>query len=165
MKTPAKEQSVEVRLRFVNFPRCLYANRFSLEKEDRFCIIHFGLLASSGLLVDHYCCVVTNSAIKHNQDSLVSFLQRIGFPKNKPEKWQPSAHKGTADVADIISMSHRDEVSEIVFAAFSQIEATRVKSAGDNTIDSQPLIMVRCEAELQKQLLVALYDEKAEEAK
>jgi hypothetical protein len=157
-----QKQAVEVRLSFANFPRRMYVNRFRIERDDDCCIAHFGLLAPSGVLVDHYCCVITKFTLEQNKASLIAYLQRIGQPGSKPERWQPPAHAQQTDIADIVSMSHRDEITETAFSGFSMIAATRAKPSQGSTdvhIDAQPLILLRSEAELQKQLLVALYEE------
>ena len=139
----------------------MFFNRFRLEREEDFCILHFGFVSSSGVLMDRYSCVLPRQTLEQNQNSLVTYLGRIGQPNIKSpalSQGVPPAEK--IDVADTISMAFRDDMAETCFALFSLTAATRVKASSvTDFLEAQPLVLLRSTSELQKQLIVALYEE------
>jgi len=77
-----------------------------------------------------------------------------------PPVWQGVSHGQRTEVADTISMAFRDDMAETCFGAFSLIAATRVRSsASTDSLEAQPLVLLRSTAEMQRQLLVAFYEE------
>ena len=160
-KSEQKEVRLEIRLPKGGYPKTMFFNRFRVEREDGFCIVHFGLVASSGLLQDYYCCVLPHQTLQENEKSLVGYLGKIGEPKEKcPAGWQGVIAGQKAEVADIISMSLRSDMAETSFCVFSMTAASRFKPGGSTeALEAQPLVLLRSAVEMQKQLLVALYEE------
>jgi hypothetical protein len=158
-KTEEKEVKLEIGLAETGFPRCMYFNRLRIEREDGFSIVQFGLATNSGIL-GSYSCILTKEALKQNENTLLEYLGRIGRPAEKPVAWKGTA-ESHAEVADLITMSFQGSVAETCLFAFSLTAAARLRRANPEkrTLTAQPLALLRCTAEMQKGLIVSLYEE------
>lgn len=141
------------------YPKTMFFNRLQVEREDGFCLVHFGLVSKSGLLLDSYSCVLPHQALVQNEKSLLEYLGRIGQPKQKnPQPWQGGKAGADTDVADIVNMAFRDDMAETCLCVFSMAAATRQRrtSSGDS-LEAQPLVLLRSSVEMQKHFIEALY--------
>ncbi len=121
--------------------------------------MHFGLVPSSGVILDHYSCLLPRQTLRHNQQSLLDYLNRIGQPKQKAQPaWQAPSGRDV-NVVDIISMAVRENMAETSFFTFSLCSTTGMKAEAAGPLEAQPLILLRSTIETQKQFLVALYEE------
>jgi len=155
-----RETRIEIGLPPGVFPKTLYYNRFRVDQDSGFCLVQFGLFVASDL-VDHYSCVVCHDALKQNQQTLLEYLNRLGRPtETKPAVWKGATANRQTDVVDVITMAYRGDVAETALYVFSLSAATRSrKGAGTEVaLAAQPLVLLRSSAELQKQLIVALYE-------
>jgi hypothetical protein len=157
-KGEQNEVKLEIGLPSEGFPNTLYFNRFRVEREGEVCLLQFGLVSGSTLL-GSYTCAFPQDALHQNQKSLLDYLNKTGRPATSPTEWKGAPVEKQAEVADVIAMAFRGGMAETCFYVFSLCAATRVKKAGSETINSQPLALLRSSAELQKQLIVALYEE------
>src|SRR5206468_965408 len=109
---------------------------------------------------DNYSCLFPKETLVNNQKSLLSYLDTIGQPKERAQNWQVNP-ADTIDVVDIVMMSNRSEVAETCFYAVSMTGANQMRSDNPPTdeIEAQPLVLLRSAAEIQRQLLVILYEE------
>ena len=141
--------------------KTMFFNRLRVEHEDGFCVLHFGLVSKTGLLLDYYSCVLPRQTLEQNQNPLLEYLGRIGSPKEKsPLAWQVVPSGQTPDVADIINMAFRGDMAETCFCVFSLTAATRQRRApSGDTLEAQALALLRSSVEMQKQLIAALYEE------
>jgi hypothetical protein len=139
----------------------MFFNRLQVEHEDGFYVAHFGLVAKSGLLLDSYSCVLPKQALIQNRQSLLEYLARIGQSKQKhSHSWQGGRTGANTDVADIISMTFRDDLAETCLCVFSMTAAARQpRSSSNDALEAQPLVLLRSSAEMQKQVIEALYAE------
>jgi hypothetical protein len=159
-KGELKETRVEIRLPKSGYPKTMFFNRFRVEREEEFCLVHFGLVSAAGLLLDHFSSVFPRQTLEHNQESLLDYLERLGQPKQKaPPAWQGALPGQGADVVDIVSMAFRNNMAETCLCIFSLTAATRLKPGGSDVLEAQPLVLLRSSLEMQQQLLVALYEE------
>jgi hypothetical protein len=139
----------------------MYFNRFRIEREEGLCLVQFGLVSASGPL-DGYSCILPKEVLTQNQKSLLDYLSRIGRPaENSPAAWKGAAVEKQTEVADIITMAFRGDMAETCLYLFSLTAASRLRktSTGAESIAAQPLVLLRSTAELQKQLIIALYEE------
>ncbi len=160
-KTEQKEIRLEIGLPQGSFPKTLYFNRFRIEREPGFHLIQVGLLVASDL-VDSYSWVLTEDSLKQNEKTLVEYLNRLGRATEAPTVWKGVTTNRKTDVVDIIGMAFRGSTAEICLYAFSLTAATRLKRdvpAGSEGMTAQPLALLRCGSDLQKQLIAALYEE------
>lgn len=140
----------------------MFFNRFRVEPDEGFCVVHFGLLSKAGLLLDSYSCSVPPQTLQRNREALLGYLARVGSPKEKtPLAWQGPPVGQTLQVADIIGVTLSDDMTaEMCLWMFSFTEAARQRRMGSrDTLEAQPLALLRCALELQKQLIAALYAE------
>ena len=155
-----KTIKLEVGLPPIGFPRAMYFNRFHIEREDAFYFVQFGLVSNS-VLLDNYSCVFSTGTLAQNKDTLLNYLSRIGRPMaNSPPTWKGTAVEKPTDVVDVVTMAFRDETAETCLFVFSMGAATRQpKSDGAGvTIPAQALAILRSTTEMQKMLIVGLYE-------
>ena len=139
----------------------MFFNRLEVKRENGFFLVHFGLLSNASSLLDSYSCILPQQALVQNQKSLLEYLERIGLPKEKnPQSWEIEKSRGKIDVADIVNMAFHDKMAETCLCVFSMTAATwhRPESSSD-TLEAQPLVLLRSAVEMQKQLIEALYAE------
>ena len=139
----------------------MFFNRVQVEREDGFCLVHFGLVSKSGLLLDSYSCVLPQQTLVQNQKSLLEYLGRIGQSEQKnPQSWPGGKAGSNTDIADIINMSFRDDTAETCLFVYSMTAAARQgRSSATDTVEAQPLVLLRSPVDMQKQLIEALYAE------
>lgn len=165
-KIEQKEIKLEIGLPQGPFPRQLYFNRFKVEREGEVSLVQFGLYVATEL-VDSYACVLPSETLRQNKKTLLEYLSRTGRPQTDVgAKWKGVSGGHRTDVADFISMAYRGESAEICLYCFSLSAATRNKRAGadkagqtSEPLIAQPLVLLRCAPELQKQLIETLYEE------
>ena len=161
-KIEQKEIKLEIQLPQAGFPKCMYFNRFRVEREDGFCLVQFGLITTSGL-VDSYSCIFTKDMLQQNEKTLLDYLNRIGRPaaEKAPAPWKGAVMGAQTEVADIFSMAFRGGTAETCLYVFALTAANRARKSvpGNDTVPGQPLALLRCTADMQKQLIVALYEE------
>jgi hypothetical protein len=142
------------------------ANRFALQREDGFILAQFGLVGKSGLLIDQYACIFPDHTLKAQRENLVQYSDKLGPQKKEPVAWTPQARapsEMTIPVVDFLHVSHWEENgAEICFWNFAQGHLSDVTRSGSK----QPLTpfgmaMLRCDIDLQRAFLIALYEEKA----
>lgn len=165
-----KPASGEVKIDASKFetPRLLFFDRYSVYRGERFVELHFGYYGRSrepqrGLLV-----VVSRKAIDDQKESFMQYLQQIGMPE--PTELPPCDLRGEAEVipADIIGMArHGESLAEVSFHMFSwKVIVEKVRTADTK----EPLFafcaaILRCDVELQKRLILDLYEDGAAESK
>jgi hypothetical protein len=155
------EIKVEVGLPSGGFRKYMFFNRFHIEREQGFVFVQFGLASSSGLL-DSYSCVLSDETLLQNRDRLTAYLGRIGQPsEDRPLPWKGAPVDREVDVIDSISMACADKTAESCLHSLSLIAAskTRREKPGGAALQAQPMALLRSSAELQKQLIISLYNE------
>jgi hypothetical protein len=160
-KVEQKEIKLEIGLPPSGFAKSMYFNRLRIEREEGLCLVQFGLVSASGLL-DSYSCILPKEVLTQNQNSLLDYLNRIGRPaENSPAAWKGASVEKQTEVADIITMAFRGDMAETCLYVFSLTAATRLRKSGTgaDSVAAQPLVLLRSTADLQKQLIIALYEE------
>jgi len=159
-KPTEKEIKLDVSLPQNGFPKTLYFNRLRIDRDEGFCLVQFGLVVASDL-VDSYSCVLTNDMLRQNQQSLLDYVKKLGTAEAVDASWKGATASRKADVADVVSMSFRGDLSETVFYVFSMCAATNAARAtvggANSSLPSQPLVLLRSTTALQKQLITVLY--------
>lgn len=158
-KGDPQEFHIQIRLPDRGFRKVMFFNRFRVEREDGFCVIYFGHLGNSGLLVDSYCCVLPADTLQNSEKALLTYLTQVGHAKGAAPEFQGFASKDTqSGVADLISMARRGEIGETGFGMFSMITGTQLSPASEGKVfDAEPMILLRSSVEMQRQLISALY--------
>jgi len=159
-KPTEKETKLDVSLPQNGFPKTLYFNRLRVDRDEGFCLVQFGLVVASDL-VDSYSCVLTNEMLRNNQQSLLDYVKKLGTAEAEDASWKGATVSRKADVADVVTMSFRGDLSETVFYVFSMCAATNVARAAasgtSGALPSQSLVLLRSTTALQKQLITVLY--------
>lgn len=159
-KPTEKEIKLDVSLPQNGYPKTMYFNRLRVDRDEGFCLVQFGLVVASDL-VDSYSCVLTDDMLKHNQQALVDYVKKLGPAEAEDTLWKGATASRKADVADIVTMSFRGDLSETGFYIFSMCAATNAANAAaggvSGSLPSQPLVLLRSTKALQKQLITVLY--------
>jgi len=144
------------------------ANRFALEREDGFTVAHFGLVNSSGTLLDSFICILPEHTLKSLKENLVQYSDKIGLPKKKMPAWTsrpmiaaPGPDRLTIPVVDFIHVCNwHDAYAEICFWNFSQgYLADVVNSGKDKTVTPNGVALIRCKIDFQRAFLASLYED------
>lgn len=155
-----KEIRLEIRLPQSGYAKTMLFNRFRVEREEGFCVVHFGLVSKGGLLLDYYSCVLPRRTLEENHGRLLDYLERIGPAKEKLTAWQGAVAGQTPHVADTVSMAFTGDTAETCFGVFSLVAAFVPRGvASDGLHEAQGLALLRSSLEMQKQLIRALYEE------
>jgi hypothetical protein len=160
-KSEQKEINIEVELPESGFPKCMFFNRFRIQREKDFILLHFGMDSGTEGVVDHYSCTTSFHALEHNRESLLAYLSHGPQPKEKPLTWSKSFPITKVDAFDIFNMSYSNEVAETVLSLYPLTVGARLapQHASNLKIRAHPLVLLRSSAEMQMQLIVALYEE------
>jgi len=158
-KSAENEIKMDVALPEKGFHKTLYFNRVRVDRDMGFCLVQVGLVVASDL-VDSYSCVLTDDALKHNQDALVQYVAKLGASDPEEITWKGAAATRKTDVVDIVAMSFRGNISETALYIFSMCAATRAlgSTASNLQLPSEPMALLRSTKALQKQLITALYE-------
>jgi hypothetical protein len=158
-KIEPKAVQLQVLIPEVGFPRTMFFNRFRVEKEEGFSILSFGLVSNAGILVDSYCCVLTDEALENNKRSLLEYYGRTGEPKTQAVPWQGAPPPKKTDVVDVVSMTIQGKHAETGLVLFSHVAAFKVVNAGaGKTVPGQAVVLLRSSTDVQMQLIKALYE-------
>jgi hypothetical protein len=121
-------------------------------------LAQFALISGSGVL-DTYACALSKFALTENSTSLLDYLNKLGKPQ-PPLPWKGMVAEIPTQVADIIAMSYRGEVAETCLFVYTLHGATvAIRDSNAPSFSAQPLALLRSSIEVQKQLIVALYEE------
>ncbi len=100
--------------------------------------------------------------VEQNKESLLGYLNRIGRPaESATPLWKGIGVEKQTDLADVVTMAFRGETAETCLFFFSLSAATRMRkgAAATDGMPGQPLVLLRSTAEMQKHLIVSLYEE------
>ena len=144
-------------------------NRFALIKDHGFTLGYFGLVNEADKLVDKYACVFPDNTLASLRENLVSYSGTIGTAKSKPPAWtpkivDPDTRSGDSTliglgVVDFIHLTNwEDAYAEICFWSYSKASlADHINSKIDRPFPTWGLALLRCDLELQRAFLEALY--------
>jgi len=160
-KNEHKEIKIDVRMPDSGFPKCMFFNRFRVQREKDFLLLHFGLDSATEGILDHYSCTTSYEALEQNKNSVIDYLSRSPRPKEKAPVWNKSLPLSRVDAFDIIGMSYNNKVAETVLSLFPLTVASQIALLGADDINTtaHPLVLLRSTTETQMQLIVALYEE------
>jgi hypothetical protein len=160
-KSEQKEINIEVELPESGFPKCMFFNRFRIQREKDFLLLHFGMDSGTDGVLDHCSCTISHHALDQNKNSLIDYLSRLPKPKEKAPAWNKSFPIDQVDAFDIFNMSYQNEIAETVLSLYPLTVGARkaIEHSGDLKIRAHPLVLLRSSTEIQMQLIVALYEE------
>jgi len=140
------------------------ANRFAIQREDGFLLARFGLLSKKEVLLDSLTCLFTNSSLLSLKENLVRYSESIGEAKERIPVWNPppwtDSNSRMLPVVDFIHLCNWDDKhAEICFWNYSQAYAADLTKTGKQSeINPWGIAILRCDIDLQRAFLEALYD-------
>jgi hypothetical protein len=152
---PKGEHKIAVAVQPTGFKRTMYFNRFALEAIGRHMLAHFGLIDESGVLRDHYSCMIPEHTLKESRPGLVGYLEKVGAASSQKAPWNPPAGQLRMDVVNLINMGQTD-VGEIVLSSIA-IGPAIAKSKDGKPIDADPIALLICEPDIQRLFITELY--------
>lgn len=162
---PKKPATTPVALRYPpQYILSYMANRYAIEREEGFILVHFGLLNRSSLLLNRLTCVFTEHTLKLQRENLVQYSDKIGMPKKKIPAWIPPPLTSAHDFLPIVDFIHvsnwEDAHAEICFWNYSQGHmADLVQSGNKEQLTPWGVAMFRCGIDLQRAFLAELYED------
>jgi hypothetical protein len=150
------EHKIGVTVQATGFKRTMYFNRFALEKVGRHTLAHFGLIDDSGVLKDHYSCILPEQTLKDSRAGLTSYLEKVGGPATERTPWNPPAGHLRPDVANIINVVQTD-IGEIILSSVAIGPAIQKTKDTGKPIDADPIALLISEPDLQRLFITELY--------
>ena len=148
--------------------RLLFFDRFSVYPGPRFVEIHFGYYGRARELQNGLVVVISRQSLEEQKTNLMQYLQQIGMPE--PSELLECNLRGETDVisADIIGMArHGEAMAEVSFHTFSwKVIVEKVRSAEmATTVEAICAALLRCDVDLQKRLILDLYEDEIQPTK
>jgi hypothetical protein len=97
-------------------------NRYAVEREDSFVLLHFGFVNKAGTLVDTYSTAISELEVEHLRRTMMEYLGRQGTLLEPPPMWHAAAST-RIDLSNHIVMAHHGKVAETVLYSFSHWSA------------------------------------------
>jgi len=126
-----REGSATIALPRTGFKRFMFFNRFTIEREDAFVLIHFGFVNKAGTLGNAYSTAISELELLSLKKSTMDYLGKQGTLLDPPPSWQAPAST-PVDLANHIVMAHFGKIAETVLYSFSNwsaLEETRKQAA------------------------------------
>jgi hypothetical protein len=150
------EVKINLSVPATGYPRRMFFNRFAIQWIGGHALTYFALVDDSGILRDVFACMLSRQTLKESKESLGSYLGRIGSPKGAPAAWSPPNQPMTTDVASVINMGYTED-AEIVLGIFAVVPAINQAKLSDKEIQVDGVACLRCDLEIQRQFVAALY--------
>lgn len=149
------------------------ANRFAIQREDGFLLVHFGLVSKKDVLLDRLTCLFPESTLISLKENLVRYSENIGTPKKEVPAWVApawvEADTKSLPVVDFVHLCNwNDAYAEICFWNYSQAYAADLTALGSKRDDKKDgksdgihpwgIALLRCGIDLQRAFLEQLYE-------
>ncbi|HZQ46075.1 MAG TPA: hypothetical protein VFC07_03610 [Verrucomicrobiae bacterium] len=164
-----KPQQVSVSLRHPGAYIASYmVNRFHLARNSGFTLAQFGLVDDSGKLLEMVGCILTDATLLDLRENLVGYSAKVGLPKKKAPVWNPPIEEYSGGlsaafcrygVVDFVHLTNwQDAYAEICFWNYSKAGlADHFSSDTKEPYPTWGLALLRCDIDLQREFLEALY--------
>lgn len=100
----------------------MFFNRFAIEREDSFVLVHFGYVNKAGTLVDSYSTAISELEVALLRKTTMEYLGKQGTLLEAPPTWQAPA-SARIELANHIVMAHHGRIAETVLYSFSHWSA------------------------------------------
>jgi len=153
------KKTVTVNTSDTAFPKCLYFNRFSIEKiEGGHVLASFGF-QFNGWTVDECSCLFTRETVINHRERNLPYIDRLPSSDQGSPKWTPSHAKGNVEVVDVYNCAHSNSIAEISTWRFlmHMIAAAPAKGAKNNVLlNGAPVLLLRSDLAIHAEFLKAL---------
>lgn len=149
-------KSIRIETAGHQYRRSMPFNRYSIEKTDGFVIMHFGLLAASGNLLDYYACAISQIELDNQKKPLMDYLGKTGALSDAPPNWQPPIGLKQIELCNHIALCGNAQIGEITLNNLVGRELAELKS-NQTTIQADTVGLLRSPIELQKHWLKDLF--------
>ncbi len=108
-------------------------------------------------MVDFYSLLLTSRVLREYRDNLVSYLDKVGIPKQNPPSWRPPNISMPPVVANFLNMSHHGDEAEMCLYNIPYgplVQWTDFSKA----VVPQAIALLRSSRVTQQQLLKGLYE-------
>ncbi len=154
----AAKGSLQITLPTTGFKRSMLFNRFAVEREDGFVLIHFGLVSKQNAQVDSYSAAISELELLNQKKTTMDYLGRQGTLGEEPPSWQPPTEK-KIELVNHIVMAHHGPIAETAFFGFSfwsaMMESRKNKS--DAVMTAEPIAVLRSPLVVQQHLIRLLF--------
>jgi len=163
---PTNKSALQIAVQTTGFRRFMFFNRFTVEREEGFVRISFGIVNNANVLLDSYATVISELELEPLRSSTMLYLGGQGTLLEPPPPWQPTTPMQT-EVANHFVMARHGPIAETIFYSFSfwsalqatQRAATRdaKQTAGELDLLAEPLALLRSPLAAQQHLIRLLF--------
>jgi hypothetical protein len=161
MSAPTKkpsEKQINVATPAHPFPKVMFFNRFYFERTAGAMILFFGMVDANDVVRDSFACAIDDETIEQHKEELLKFAARFESENEPGGEWRPKAsYAGGVRVANVIRGARRGSLGEIRLLNYSIGDALESIHESNPSIDAFPVALLRCEANLQRELFLSLY--------
>lgn len=159
-KQIAKPSGIPLELPPNGFKRGMLYNRFVIEPDGEFKVLHFAYVNRANVTVDHFICAIHARDLEFQKVSNLEYLGRLGaLSMEAMPGWQPPALQQPIELVNHIGLCQFGNSAELTLHRLS------IKSVLDFARSVKPPAPLRADAiallrsgiELQKHLVAALY--------
>ena len=150
--------------------RRMLFNRYSIERDSGFVVVHFGYVSGTLGPIDVYSIALSGDDLVRTSRENLDYLGKLGeLSVPGPSQWSPPSGHRKIDLANHIALGRSGGVAEIVFGNFLVNDIIRVTrdlsnqaNTSKNSAPAIPLVMtavLRSDVELQKHLIRSIYEQ------
>jgi hypothetical protein len=154
----ATKDALQIVLPTTGFRRLMLFNRFAVERDMGFVIIHFGLVNKQNFLLDSYGSAISEADLLSQRKNCMDYLGGQGAMGEQPASWQPPSEE-RVEVANHITMAHQGQIAETVLFSISLwsaiMELKKVKA--ERNLGVEAVALLRSPLAVQQHLIRLLF--------
>jgi len=152
----------------VQFPHAyissMMANRFAIQRDDGFVLVHFGLVNREDKLIDSASCVFSDFTLAALRENLLQYSEKLPPVKVPIPAWKPPKMEEKVSIMSILPVvdfvhvtNWADKCAEICLMNYSQGQAGVGRPTGQESLLAWGVALIRCSIEFQASFLQGLY--------
>jgi hypothetical protein len=142
------------------YRRRMYFNRFAIETIDDRLLLRFGLVREAAAPpLDAFDCIIDKLDLQANLERIGMYLSQLeSVPPAEAILWTPAFLPAGIEVITALNFARAKDAAEILLSTYSMHGiVTASKSPKSAVVETEPVAMLRCSAQLQKLFATKLY--------
>lgn len=134
-------------------------NRFLVESDEPFRIIHFGNVDERGFLRDTFSGAISTLDLENQRKSFTTYFESFPALTNF-QPWDIQRIENSIETFNLMGMGHVGPVAETILHNYSSKALNDVArgNADDFKMQADPIAILRCSVNLQQHLIRILFD-------
>ena len=143
------------------FRRLMFFNRFAVENDGGFVLIHFGLVNKQNAVVDSYSTAISAMELEQHEKAFDDYLGKQGTMLEEPPSWQPPVANKT-ELANHIVMARHGPLTETALFLVSFWAAMMESKQPNPNLGSIPegVALLRSPLAVQQHLIKLIFRDK-----